>query len=454
MEFLDQAGLDIMGAIGALVIAAIAHVIIVRRLTTTLFDPVCYVAFAGIFAIGITTILAPLALIVQIWLAFAAFWLGVLLVAPRLGGPRLGGLAGRGGGRAPVPPTAEQLLLLRMVVGLSAVVIIAANLLLWVRVGVPAFSDNPTLAKGELYEGGFGFVRRLNWGLGIFSLFGSFLIFFHSPRSFWPGALWALFLAGLMLVAALGGGKGSLLPALYVIGLLTAHQGAAIGGARLRSARSLLLALAPLALAAALAILWIEAGSLGGAAQKLVIRLFYFGDVMLYWGDDDLRREITSRYSASGYPAHLFNSLLGMFRIVDYQVPIGNEMVNYTLGVGDELAAALGPNTPFYVMGQLFFGSFGGLIYAFSVGLIFGAIRRVFIAASFRRPLHFCIWGTIVILSVALPTEDALFIGVLSDFLLPLAVLVLLCVALVRAAAVGSRDAVPQRHGSVAGMAE
>ena len=87
MDLIDQSGLDIAGAMFALIVAGVVHVIIVRRLTTTLFDPVFYVALAGVFSIATTHTLASLGVEIYVWLAFAAFWFGVLMVSPKLGVP-------------------------------------------------------------------------------------------------------------------------------------------------------------------------------------------------------------------------------------------------------------------------------------------------------------------------------------------------------------------------------
>lgn len=432
MDFLDGTGLDIVGALGVLLAAALVHVAVLRRLTTTLFDPVCYVALAGVFTLGISHVVAPGAPEAMVWLSYALFWLGVLIVAPKLGSVAATA--------APAAPGPE--IVLRLVVAMSVLLVVAMNLWFWLSAGIPAFSDNPTLAKGELYQGSFGFVRRLNWGLGVFALFGSLLLYFRHAT-----AIWLIATVMLLGVAALGGGKGSLLNAVFVVGLTMAHPRSSIDGARARLGRRALITLSPLAVVAALAILLVEAGSPSGALQRLLIRLFYFGDIMLYWSDADIRREFLSLYRPADYPGHLLNPLLGLFRIVEYKSPIGNDIVSYSLGVGEEISAVLGPNTPFYIMGPIFFGPAGGLVYAFLTGCVFGWLRRCFVRASIARPLSFCTWGAILIVAVALPTQDDLFVGMVGDLLIPLGGLGLVAVTLVRASA-----AMPPRFGASAAM--
>jgi hypothetical protein len=422
MDFIEQSGIDISGAILTLAIAMILHIFILRRLTVTIFDPVSYVAIFAVFSLAIIHTLASFNLEIYAWLSFAIFWLGVLLAAPKLGGQLAAQVFSEG------LANAERELTLKLVVGFSAALLVGANALLWINSGVPALSDNPSLAKSELYEGGFGFVRRLNWALGVFALFGTLLLFLRRP-----GLLWAMVLVILLVILGLGGGKSSLLPAVFVLGLLIAHPHSSISRRRQRLGRKLLVGAVPLAIVAAMATLFTEAGDIDGALQKFIIRLFSFGDVMIYWSVDDIRREILSRYDSFSYLGHLLNPILGIFRLADYKIPLGNELVSYSLGVGQEIASALGPNIPFYITGDIFFGNIIGLLYSFVIGLVFGVIRKVFVQSSSQRPFSFCIAGTILILSSALPIQDDLFVGYIFDLFVPVCVIYALSLTLIRA---------------------
>ena len=395
---------DITQGIGLTALLAYIHFLILRNLVVYIFDPLVYIAVFSVFSLSLGGIVMPLA---QFWIqiaGFAIFW-GALYVTA----PAARRLPSRGVAALPAPAALSHF---QLTIHLSIALVLLANCLLWLQAGVPALSDDPTLAKSELVTGGLGFVRRINWGLAIYALFGSILMLMTTRR-----IQWLLAVGILSGVSMLGGSKGALLPLLYALALSLSHTSVGIRPETRRRALRWGLLLAPVAAFAALAILLIEAGgSLSLAAQGLVIRLFFFGDITLYWQDDQIRTHFMRQFTAADYPMHLLNPVIALFRLVPFDVPIGNQIVVHSLGFGEDLGGVLGPNTPFYVKGQLFFGMAGMLIYAATVGLVVGLIRRRFSVTSFSSPTEFAAWGTILILSIAAPIEDALFISTVVDF--------------------------------------
>jgi hypothetical protein len=129
--------------------------------------------------------------------------------------------------------------------------------------------------------------------------------------------------------------------------------------------------------------------------------------------------------NALDYLPALLNSVTGALRISDYTLPLGSQMVQISLSLDQEVSESLGPNVPFYVKGQIYFG-LAGLLYALLVGMGLGAIRNAFNRASPERPLRLCVLGTLVILSPALAIEDSFFVTVLFDFAAALATVLLL----------------------------
>jgi hypothetical protein len=91
-------------------------------------------------------------------------------------------------------------------------------------------------------------------------------------------------------------------------------------------------------------------------------------------------------------------------------------MVNTTLGSLAELDSAIGPNTPFYVKGELFFGPYGAPFYAFNVGMLFKWIRSQFFQYAGESLTRYTVLATLVVLSGALPVEDSLFVVQFFDF--------------------------------------
>jgi hypothetical protein len=140
------------------------------------------------------------------------------------------------------------------------------------------------------------------------------------------------------------------------------------------------------------------------------------------------------------YPAHLLNPLLGMLRLAEYQSPLGNLMVQQSLGVSERLSEALGPNTPFYVKGELFFGPVFALGYSFLVGATAAWLRRSFEACHWSSPVTFCLRGTLFLMIPALAMEDSLFISMVLDMLLVVIPVFFLAAGLILAGAGITRE--------------
>jgi hypothetical protein len=111
----------------------------------------------------------------------------------------------------------------------------------------------------------------------------------------------------------------------------------------------------------------------------------------------------------------VLNQVLGELRLVAYQFPLGYQMVDYYwrgAGVSDIVT---GPNTPFFIAGHVYFGSFFGVIYCGAVGYFVACIRSLFLEAQGIPPLRLIYFLALALLVFALPTEVNLFTGPLLD---------------------------------------
>lgn len=119
--------------------------------------------------------------------------------------------------------------------------------------------------------------------------------------------------------------------------------------------RWMLIVAAFLAILPVAAVFAIENSADQSPVDALFVRLFFYGDILLYWGQADLRANF-GQLGPVEYVRDSFGSLLGMFRLIDYSTPIGNQFVQYFLPANSDFSEELGPNLPFYVRGELYFG--------------------------------------------------------------------------------------------------
>jgi hypothetical protein len=153
------------------------------------------------------------------------------------------------------------------------------------------------------------------------------------------------------------------------------------------------------------------------AFNAFVTRLFYFGDILLYWGQENVRREFAG-LGFSDYLKDTFGSILGALRLMDYGTPIGNQFVKSTLPYGTEFSDSLGPNLQFYVRGELYLGIVLAPLHASAIGFLFGRVRRYFIMYRGRSLLRYSLLAYSVIMSLTLMSEEGLAIGQIFDFMI------------------------------------
>ena len=395
-----------------LVLAATLQLYLLRRQINNFADPLFYFVLTSAFSLGLGVhAVDSVELYVRIVFYFLCLYIGFFSA---IGKPKI----------------AAQPLVMHFGVGqFKSVVVIGgtlyliANLAVWAKSGLIILSSDPTLYKSTSYDGGLGIVRRINWGLG------SFVLIAATYWYLWERSKTALVWLGLaVLISISGGSKSALLPIIFAMGLYFLNPfSPASSGKKMPNPRSLVYA-ALFAIIPVVTVLLIEQGSLETAATALLQRLFFFGDILLYWGQPDLRAHFVY-LGLLDYLRDSFGSILGMLRLIDYGIPMGNQFVQFTLPVGTDFSESLGPNLPFYVRGELYLGVWIAPVHAFVVGWILGRIRRIFAQYRGANLLHYTLAAFAIMLSTALPGEEVLAIGEAFDFMMiftPIYVLVLL----------------------------
>ncbi|MDC8784106.1 hypothetical protein [Roseateles koreensis] len=398
MNFIDE---HLWAMLAAVLATAFGQLWLIRRYVNNIADPLVFFTLTSAFSLGLGSYATGShAIYARILLYFFCFYLGFLL-----------------GNRRALPPVVPLKLEsggrhFKTIVVTSCLIFFLSNVIIWVQSGTILLSDDPSLQKSVAYEGGLGFIRRINWGLGVFALIAAIYWWL------WERSLVSLICACVaMLTSFTGGGKSALLPLIFALGLYflnpfqPARKGRHIPSRRLLVG-ALLLGAVPVAV-----VLLIEGDSPQAAIDALLVRLFFSGDILLYWGQPDLRAHF-SYLGPIDYFRDSLGSVLGMLRMSDYATPIGNQFVQYSLPVGYDFSESLGPNLPFYVRGELYFGPWLAPIHAVFIGLIIGQIRALFVRYRGNSPLRYSLAAFAICLAGALPIEEGLAIGQVVDFLL------------------------------------
>jgi oligosaccharide repeat unit polymerase len=290
-------------------------------------------------------------------------------------------------------------------------VIIIANIILIKIQGIALLSDNPSAAKVDNFSegGGLGVIRRINWGM--LYLVGLCMLTLYLLKKDIGYVL--LFLL-LLLVPISSGSKGALLYFVYAVTLLSCFGDIKNSGsfAKLRTGSYVLLVFA-IFLSTVLISNGETSDSFTDKIFKLATRFLYFGDAIIYYYNHDSVQHFAS-YNAVDFFKDELNPVLGFFRLVPYQQPMGFRIINYYFNVNSQ---TFGPNTPYYIKGNIYFGYYGAFIYSYIIGAIIGFMRGRFYAIV-RNGSSLLYAIIIVHLNLAVYTlaqDSQLFVSVLFD---------------------------------------
>ncbi len=384
----------------AFLVAGFVQLWLIRRHVNNIADPLVFFALTSAFALGLGAYAVDsVGLYARIVLYFGFLYLGFFIATGRAR-PAAVPLVMTGGLRQ-----------FKSIVVIGCLIYFCANLIIWVGSGAIVLSNDPSVQKSAVYSGGFGFIRRINWGLGAFVMVAT--VYWWLLERSRTSMTWLLV---AMLTSFTGGGKSALLPMIFALGLYFLNPFHPAGLRRQIPHKRVLLAALMFGLLPVTVVLLTEGESIQAAMDALLVRLFFSGDILLYWGQQDLRAHF-SKWGTIDYLLDSFGSILGMLRMIDYSVPIGNQFVQYSLPGGYDFSESLGPNLPFYVRGELYFGPWFAPAHALAIGWLFGRIRLLFVNYRGNSLLRYSLAAFAVCLSGALPVEEGLAVGQATDFL-------------------------------------
>ncbi len=317
-----------------------------------------------------------------------------------------------------------QISVLKWYAIIATIVLIAGNLFLIKEKGIALFSDNPSEAKvNNFTEGtGLGIVRRMNSSLIYITALILIFLFVYKKQ------LRYAFLAFILIVfEGLSGSKSALLFFVFLSSFFfyfkDLNKDSAVKKIRVGSYVILIVA----AVLSIVIIISSGAGSLNNAVLGLGTRFLFYGDAMLYYYNPSSMHYFSDNNFIS-FLKDEFNSPLGLLRLAPYREPINFRLINYFYNnPGNE---TYGPNVPFYIKGNIYFGFFGGLVYSFIIGSLVGVVRRLFYSVVRGRTSSIIISLLIIYLNLtiySLPQDSPLFINKVTDVIflsLPLLVVV------------------------------
>lgn len=307
-------------------------------------------------------------------------------------------------------------------------IMVFSNLLMLVLKGtLPIFSPNPSEAKIILYTGGWGFVKRINLSLANY-LFAIPLIKIFHPNikiKFRQKLFYAGCILTCVLVLVSMGSKSSLLAILNVLFAIILINRVS-GKLFITSVKALINKVVILKwtkyIFAFTLIFVLLIVSLSGVETSLydsvLTRLVSAGDVYYFFYVYDIASYF--HHTALDYIPHFFNPLLGMFRLSDYEFPLGVYVLHYAINMPMDAFAIFGPNGQYPIEGLVYFGKYGAPFYSFFVGYFISFIRIGLLKKIRFYPNYFFLVVYVILCSlvVTMATDVQLFIQILFDLII------------------------------------
>jgi hypothetical protein len=390
IDFLNSIGIDPNTVLAVIVLSTIVFILLYKRFVFSIFDPLCVFILSMVANSAIMFSLPWAPELKWEYVAYTfALWIGFSL-SSRFHSPKAD---------QHLTFSESSLFDLRVVLLLLFVIIVAGNLYLGASTGFPLFSSNPSQSKVTAYTGGLGLVRRINTGPYVFFCCGCvYLAVIQHKRRL--AVILLLISTGFIM---LSGSKGALLSLIYAQSFTLAHpylKKTPTLVARVKKYTSFTL-LAGIAVALAVTIK--DTGSVGGGVLALFKRILLTGDVILYYFADRAHVMALTDQTLIGYLKYLFNDILGMLRVGDYQQALGSLIFG-----GDD---GFGPNAQYFVRADLFFGPVYGCLYSCTIGYSIGYLRTSFFSISKVSPIIFTFKLALAVSAFALATESNLFVS-------------------------------------------
>lgn len=306
-------------------------------------------------------------------------------------------------------------------------IMVFSNLLMLVFKGtLPIFSSNPSEAKILLYTGGWGFVKRINLSMANYLLAIPLIKIFHpsiqiniKQKFFYVCCI----LACILILISMGSKSSllSILNILFAIVLINRISDKLL----ITSIKSLLNKIVILKWTKYIffftLIFIIFIISLSGVettlSDSVLTRLISAGDIYYFFYVYDIASDF--HHTALDYIPHFFNPLLGMFRISEYEFPLGVYVLHYAINTPMDAFAIFGPNGQYPIEGLVYFGKYGAPIYSFFVGYLISYVRIRLLQKIRLHPnyLFLMIYTILCSLIVTMATDVQLFVQILFDLL-------------------------------------
>lgn len=269
----------------------------------------------------------------------------------------------------------------KVVLYILIVLYFLSNVVLFLTTGFALLADDPSRAKVENPQVGYAILSQINAGVGSFLLTGLLFLLLYKPK-FTDCALLII----VVVLSSLSGAKGALVQVGVIMGLI-ANQSMFKSNAKIRSVTKLV---TPLVLIIMLSIPFIVYGKESGSSELAVVnfvtRLLMSADSTLYFYQP-VNEQYFANFHFWEYPVYLFNSTLDFLRIRPGIEAHGNTMLRNVINNYNVVAS--GPNTPYYIEGQIYFGYYGAFAYSAIVGAVFAYSRYYFFNKQFTSIFSF-----------------------------------------------------------------
>lgn len=343
-------------------------------------------------------------------------WLGFVLVQEK------GKISSIKTASPEVTPRFTDVRLLQLTTYVLFCIYVLANLIILQTKGFALLSDAPSSAKVANFQEGFGIFRKINWAIGGVASAGLMFLYLYRQHKF---DLCLLLL--MMALTSLEGSKSALVRYAIGFGILLYHP-------VFHYRKELINRLKPYVPFAAFAVFGVffavlmkENESGEEVLVAFVRRLLYSADSVLYFYHP-VNIDFFSKFTWLDFPTYIINPVLGFLRIAPYQEAFGNVMVENALPPNVVIDVFVGPNTSFYVEGQVFFGYYGAFVYSFVLGALASWIRLYYFSMRQGSAFYFVFLSTIYQFSAALLIDVKLFITQTVDaILLVIPIYILVC---------------------------
>ncbi len=288
---------------------------------------------------------------------------------------------------------------------------VLSNLFVGYVKGFAFFSDTPTESKIANFRNGFGIFRKISWSAGTF-VSTSFIFLLLTRKA----KVDIVCLLVVIMFSSLEGSKSAIIQIAVSAGIVIYHPYFANKRSQISSFNKYLPFVAIMAMIVFFAVLSKENDSSDEVAFAFVRRLLYSADSILYYYLP-VNINYFEKYNLFDFIQRIINPLLGFLRLQPYMDAPGNIMVE-NIKAGNSLdSVTVGPNTPFYIEGRIYFNYWASFMYCFFLGYLFFYIRQKFFSLKTSNAFFFVFFASFVHFASSLIIDINLAITQLLDLL-------------------------------------